>query len=98
MSPAVRTRFIPTTWPDDVILAFGVADFVIFAFGSLLAARLVGRRSPLRTPVLWMTAGGVMYAALWAVGVGLRTSGGWLPAILMVPAAILTVGIAWRYA
>ncbi len=96
--PAFRAWFLPAHWPEDAILAFGLAEFTIFAMGSLVAARLVGRRSPLRTPALWMTAGGVAYGALWCIGTALRTGDGWISAGLMVPAAILTMAIAWRYA
>lgn len=95
--PEARGWFLPAGWPPAVLSAFGLADGALLVAGSALAALGLWRRAGWAPPVLWLTAGGVGYAALYCLGAALVAGSGWAAAATMLPAAALTSAIAWRH-
>lgn len=95
--PLTRDCFKPPGAPDWAILAFWLADLLLFVVGSLLSAVFVFRGSALARPVLWFTAGGVSYASLYCVGLSLLTGTVWLASAAMLPAMAITLWISLRY-
>jgi hypothetical protein len=96
LSPADRLWFRPSSGTDDMLLAFWLADLLCIAGGSLLAAwwLRVGHRR--RVHALWFLSGAIAYATLYCLALVAMTGEAWLGAILMVPAASVTVWITWR--
>lgn len=88
--PASRPYFRPADAPDLVLLSLWLADLVGFVVGSLASGVLLLRDDDRSARVLWFTAGAVVYAALYCVGLTLATGSSWLATSLMVPAAAMT--------
>lgn len=96
ISPTSRAWFRPADAPDAMLLAFWLADLLCIAVGSLVAAwwLRVGHRR--RIAALWFVGGAIAYAALYCVTLVAITREAWLGALLMVPAAAVTLWITWR--
>lgn len=88
--PASRTPFLARGAPDSTLLAFGVADGVLFAGASALAGLgLLARRS-WAWPCLCVHAGAAGYAALYCWTLVVITGGdGLLGALLMSPSLVV---------
>jgi hypothetical protein len=92
--PSAREWFRMSPAPDDTLLAFALPDLLILAPASLLGAVLVARRYARAPAILWLAAGGSVYAALYCVAFALRTDAGWPGAALMLPSALLSASCA----
>lgn len=87
--------FLPTDVDPGLIHTFLAADLVFFALLPGLAAVGLPRRAGWARPVLWMHAGGIVYAALWGWGLFVQTGDGLLGAALMTPGALVIPTLAW---
>lgn len=95
-APGTRGVFAAPGEGETALLSLAPADVALYVAGSFAAAWVLGRpcRAEVTAAVLWFTAGAVAYATLAAVG--LATIGGapWTGALLMLPSAALTLGLA----
>ncbi len=96
LSAAFRDLFKAPGAPDVTLLAFAGADALLFVGGSVVSAVLLLRGAPQRKAWLWLTAGAVTYAALYAIGLSVLSGAAWLGAGAMAAAMVMTVIIAWR--
>jgi hypothetical protein len=95
--PGTRAYFQPPDAPPWTILAFWLADLLLFVVASLVSAVLLIRRSRHARAALWFTAGAVSYAALYCLGLSLLTASTWLATGSMLPAMLVTLWIAITY-
>lgn len=93
--PDIGAWFLPAEVDPRLIDTFLAADLVFFALLPGLAAIGLRRRARWAWPVLWMHAGGIVYAALWAWGLYVQTGDGLLGAVLMTPGALVIPTLAW---
>ncbi len=96
-SPAFRRYFLPSGCPDVMLLAFGVADGLLFVGLSFGAAIALIRERSWAWPLLCVHAGAAMYAALYCVTLTLLTHGQAIwGTVLMLPALIVPASLAWK--
>src|SRR5215218_6235931 len=81
--PASRAPFLATSAPDATLLAFGVADGVLFVGTAAGCAFGLWKRRRWAWPLLCVHAGAAGYAALYCWALTAITGGGaWLGAAL----------------
>ncbi len=96
LDPGSRAWFLPEAFPENVLLAFWLADFVFVVAASWLGAWMILRRHPARKGTVWFAAGGVGCTALYCLGLSILTGEAWLATAMMMPAMILTYVVAMR--
>lgn len=97
VSPTFRRHFLPLDCPDVTLLAFGIADGLLFACLSFVCAIGLMRGRSWAWPLLCVHAGAAMYAALYCVTLTLLTHGQALwGTVLMLPALIVPPYLAWK--
>ena len=89
--PAARAPFVVGDWPEATLLSFWPPDVALLVLGSCAAAHGLRRAAAWAPALVWALAGAVGYATLWCAGSILATGSGWLPGLLMVPAAAGTL-------
>jgi protein-S-isoprenylcysteine O-methyltransferase Ste14 len=72
---------------------FPLADLLLFAGGSLLAARALSRNFSAALPLCWTVTGAVLYATLICLQGAFAGELATLCAVLMIPAAMLSVHV-----
>lgn len=88
--PESRALFVARGAPDATLLAFVLADVLLYV--GLSAACAVGllKRREWAWPLLCVHTGAAVYAALYCVTLPLLTGGdGWLGAALMSPSLVI---------
>lgn len=94
--PPSRIPFMAREAPDSTLLAFAVADGVLFIGASALAAYGLGMVRPWAWPVLCVHAGAATYAGLYCWTLVALTGGdGLLGAALMSPSSIVPGVLVW---
>ncbi len=97
VSPAFRRHFLPSDCPDVTLLAFGIADGLLFVGLSFACAIGLMRVRSWAWPLLCVHAGAAMYAALYCVTLTLLTHGQALwGTLLMLPALLVPPYLAWK--
>ncbi len=86
--------FHPPHWPDEALLGFWLADFVLLVLGSAVAAMAVWRRLPWASQAIWGLSAAAWYPALHCVGTSVLTGEAWIASALMVAMAGLTLSMA----
>lgn len=92
--PASRKWFWPEAWPTAGLLSFWLPDLLLVAIGSIVGAEACWQRRGSAGPILWLTAGGMLYASLYCLAVSLSTGSAWLATATMLPAGMILFGIA----
>jgi hypothetical protein len=95
--PSSRPYFRAADAPDSALLAFGVADAVLFIGTSALAAVGLYRRHRWAWPVLCVHAGAAGYAALYCWALTALTGDAPLGAVLMTPSLIVPGLLVWQF-
>lgn len=95
--PQTRQWFLPPEAPGASLLAFAVADLLLFAGGSLAAAYGLAQRCRWAWPVLCIHSGAAIYAALYALSLAWLAPRTWLGAALMAPSLIVPALIVWQF-
>ena len=90
--PALRPLFSIRAAPTVALGAFAPGDLLLIALGSALVS--FGSNRSWVVPLAWMVAGAVSYGASYCVTVALVDSAVALGAILMIPAAVLSIAAA----
>lgn len=88
--PATRTAFAIRGAPPIALDAFAPGDLGLVAIGSLLVAAFTSRAWS--GTLAWVVAGAMVYAALFTIATAITGASGPLGALLMMPAAIVSVG------
>jgi len=88
--------FLPPGVDPSLILTFVAADFAFYVAAPVAAAAGLTRERRWALPVLWLHAGGALYAALWGWGLVLVTGSGLIGAALMTPPAVVLPVLAAR--
>ena len=97
MWPASRQPFLAAGAPEVTLLAFGVADGVLFIGTAAISAYGILRDRRWAWPVLCVHAGAAGYAALYCITLTALTAGdAWLGAVLMSPSLVLPGWLVWR--
>jgi hypothetical protein len=94
--PAARTSFLAPGAPDTTLFAFFLADLLLYAGGSFLAAYGLARDRRWAWPVLCAHAGAAVYATLYGLALPLFSGGGWLGAVLMAPSLLFLPVLVWQ--
>jgi hypothetical protein len=94
--PRSRQPFLAPGAPDSTLLAFGVADVLLYVGLSAAGAVGVLRRARWAWPLLCVHAGAAGYAALYCWTLPTLTGGGWLGAGLMSPSLVVPGWLAWK--
>lgn len=95
--PESRLPFKAGGAPDVTLLAFGVADVLLFAGGSAASAYGLARNRAWAWPLLSVHAGAAAYASLYCWTLVALTGGdGWLGAALMSPSLVVPGWLVWR--
>lgn len=94
--PDLGSAFLPEGVPADLIRTFVAADLAFYVLLPAAAALGIASERRWATPVLWLHAGGVVYAALWGWGTWAVTGDGLAGAALMTPPAVVVPWLAWR--
>lgn len=90
MWPAAREHFRAATAPDVTLLAFAVADGVLFVGTAAGCAFGVWRERSWAWPVLCIHAGAAGYAALYCWTLTALTGGeAWVGAVMMTPSLVV---------
>lgn len=88
--PASRGPFLAAAAPDATLLAFAVADGVLFVGTAAACAFGLHARRGWAWPLLCVHAGAAGYAALYSWTLTAITGGGaWLGAVLMTPSLVV---------
>ncbi|MHC5004469.1 MAG: hypothetical protein ACYTJ0_15255 [Planctomycetota bacterium] len=95
--PETRARFRPADAPDTMLLAFWLPDLLLVALGSLAGGVLLLRAPARAASLLWLVAGATAYATLYCIALLLLAPQTWPAATAMVPAAAVTLAIAWMH-
>lgn len=95
--PESRGPFLAPGAPDSTLLAFIGADLTVFGGGSLAAAYGLWHGRNWAWGVLCGVAGASVYGGLYAAGLPLLSGGGWLGALLMLPAIVVPPWLAWVF-
>jgi hypothetical protein len=93
--PAARRPFVTAGAPEATLLAFVVADLVLYVGGSLAAAYGLLRRRSWAWPVLCIHAGAAAYAALYVMTLAAWTQSAGAGAVLMAPSAVVPLCLCW---
>lgn len=95
--PASRAAFAARGAPEVTLLAFGVADGVLFVGASAACAAGLWLRRRWAWPLLCVHAGAAAYAALycWTL-TGLTGGDAPLGALLMTPSLIVPGVLVWK--
>lgn len=88
--------FLPPEVDPSLVRTFVVADAGFYVALPVAAAAGLARGRRWALPVLWLHAGGALYAALWGWGLVAVTGHGLLGAALMTPPAVVLPGLAAR--
>jgi predicted MFS family arabinose efflux permease len=95
--PPSRASFLARGAPDATLLAFGVADGVLYVGTAAAAAVGLANRRRWAWPVLCAHAGAAAYAALYCWTLTALTGGdAWLGAVLMTPSLVVPGWVAWK--
>jgi hypothetical protein len=95
--PESRAWFRASDAPNVTLLAFFIADVVLYCGGSLLAAYGLMHARPWAFPVLCVHSGAAMYAALYCLTLWMFDSHMCLGAVMMAPSLIVPPLIAWYF-
>ena len=87
--PAARLPFKTADAPDSTLLAFGLADALLFVGTSAACGYGFARDRSWAWPLLCVHAGGAGYAALYCWTLFALTGDGWLGAALMSPSLVV---------
>lgn len=79
--------FQPADWPEEPLLSFWLADFVLIITGSIIAAIGVSRRRDWAGNVVWAIAVVVWYPTLVCIATSMQTGEAWIAASMMVSMA-----------
>ena len=93
-SPAWRRRF---AFGDDggSLIPFVAADLVFWCLGSLAAAWGAWRGAAWAAAVRFVLSGALGSSLLHAAALAVRSGAGWPGVLLMLPALVTTVWLAW---
>lgn len=94
--PTPRAWFLPGSVLEPAFVAFLVPDLILVVLGSLLAAVLVLRRSPLRSPVSFCLLGALAYATLYTAAWTVALRAPWPSVVLMLLALAGTTLVTVR--
>ena len=94
--PPARSPFMVPGAPDATLLAFLVADLLLYAGGSFVAAYGLGRGRPWGWPALCVNTGAAAYATLYGLALPLVSGAGWLGAVMMAPSLVVLPILVWR--
>lgn len=95
--PASRQHFRAHDAPDSSLLAFAVADGLLFIGTSFGSAIGYWKRRRWAWPVLCVHTGAACYAALYCWTLTAITGGdGWLGVMLMTPSLVVPPLLLWR--
>jgi hypothetical protein len=92
--PAARAPYLAPGAPDSTLLAFALADLVFYIAGSLVVAWGLATRKSWAWPVLCVHAGGIVYSALYGLGLPLFSGGGW-GSLMMFPSMLFEPAFVW---
>lgn len=96
--PAWRPMFKAGGAPDAALFGFLVPDLALLAAGSLVAAFGLARDKSWAVGVLWLIAGGMVYAALYCWTLVLLTQGdAIIGALFMTPPLVLNLALAFHW-
>ena len=87
-----RALFVLPDAPFVTLGAFAPGDLLLVSFGSAVVA--MRRGTGWTRPLSWMVTGAMIYGAMYTATIVVVRDGPFLSAILMVPAALLTLGSA----
>jgi hypothetical protein len=94
--PGSRSYFLVAGAPEVTLLAFAVADLVLYVGGSLAAAYGLFRHRPWGWPVLCVHAGAAAYASLYVLTVAAWSGSVAVGAAFMAPSLVVPSYLAWR--
>ncbi len=89
--PESRQLFLGASAPDRELFAFLLPDLSVTAVTSLVASLLFFRELSWFVPIAWLSAGSIVYAALYTVSWAAAGQGSWLGVAFMLPAALFAV-------
>jgi hypothetical protein len=94
--PESHRHFRAHDAPDSTLLAFAVADGLLFIGTSFGSAIGCWKRRRWAWPVLCVHTGAACYAALYCWSLTVLTGGdAWLGAVLMTPSLVVPPALAW---
>jgi hypothetical protein len=93
--PSTQGLFLAPGAPASTLLAFGGADLLLYAGGSVVAAYGLARRRAWGWPALCVHTGAAGYASLYGWGLPLVSGSGWLGALLMTPSLVILAAALW---
>jgi hypothetical protein len=94
--PRTRVYFLIDGAPEVTLLAFVVADLLLFVGGSLAAAYGLFHHRPWGWPVLCVHAGAAAYASLYVLTVAAWSGSVTAGAEFMAPSLVVPSYLAWR--
>lgn len=95
-SPPFRKLFLAPHAPDSTLMAFLVADIVLYVGGSLGSGWGLWHKEEWAWPVLCLHTGAGAYAALYCLTLAILSGGGWAGAIFMLPSLLIPPYLTWR--
>ena len=81
--PDARENFVPDGMPAASLLAFWLADLLMFVGGSLACGIMLLRGGRIHRALMWAVGGAIAYATMYCAGVTVLTGSGWINLILM---------------
>ena len=93
--PAFRRWFVPMSTPDSALLAFALADGLLFAGAGIAAAYGLMLRRQWAPNLLLIHAGAACYAALYTWQQSIQTGEAWAAAAAMSPSLLILPYACW---
>ncbi len=94
--PKARVFFVAPGAPEVTLLAFAIADLILYVGGSLAAAYGLIRYRAWAWPILCVHAGAAAYASLYVLTLAAWSGRVTVGAAFMAPSLVVPPYLAWR--
>ncbi|MEM8669718.1 MAG: methyltransferase [Planctomycetota bacterium] len=94
--PSVKW-FQPNAWPNETLLTYWLADFILIIMGSVLVSFATARQSAWSTIAVWGLTTACWYPTFVCLAISVRTGEAWIATAMMVSMSGVSLAMATIY-